>query len=416
MATIEAGIATVDITPPAGLHLAGFAARTEPAAGRHDALTARAIVIGETALVVADVIGIERQSSARIRAACGLPMGNVVVAATHTHGAPNAMPDRLGSGADPAFVEQLEKGCIAAIRQAAANRRPTRLRAGYGADPGVARNRRHEGGPVDPHVPVLHLIDELDRVFGVLVSYACHPTVLGADNRLMTGDYPHFLRDEIETQFPGAIAVFAQGCSGDINIGHSAKASWTTAPADTRTFANAERLGRAIGRAACAAQMADIVPVAKAREAELVLELDRPEIDLMAEAARWEGELARGGDPARALLLPHWIAWARANADAPLSPYPARVSVLDWGGAVLTAVPGEVFVEAGLEMRQACGDRPAFVLAYADDTPGYIPVAGEYVHSGYEVSEAYRFFGLPGRIASGSAERLVAGIKGLLAR
>ena len=33
---IEAGVAVVDITPPAGLVMAGFGARTEPATGAHD--------------------------------------------------------------------------------------------------------------------------------------------------------------------------------------------------------------------------------------------------------------------------------------------------------------------------------------------------------------------------------------------
>jgi len=40
---IKAGAAIVDITPPVGLHLAGFAARTKPSEGVHDPLTARAL-------------------------------------------------------------------------------------------------------------------------------------------------------------------------------------------------------------------------------------------------------------------------------------------------------------------------------------------------------------------------------------
>ena len=40
---LKAGIAVVDITPPPGLAMAGFGARTEPALGAHDALTVRAL-------------------------------------------------------------------------------------------------------------------------------------------------------------------------------------------------------------------------------------------------------------------------------------------------------------------------------------------------------------------------------------
>ena len=44
---IEAGAAIVDMTPPAGLAMSGFAARTAPATGAHDPLTARALVVGK---------------------------------------------------------------------------------------------------------------------------------------------------------------------------------------------------------------------------------------------------------------------------------------------------------------------------------------------------------------------------------
>ncbi|RYZ56956.1 MAG: hypothetical protein EOP08_17715, partial [Proteobacteria bacterium] len=67
-----AGAAIVDITPPVGLLMSGYAARTEPATGSHDPLTARAIAVGDTAIVVADVIGLHEDSCARIRSRCVL--------------------------------------------------------------------------------------------------------------------------------------------------------------------------------------------------------------------------------------------------------------------------------------------------------------------------------------------------------
>src|SRR5690349_20601909 len=105
---IRAGAAAVDITPPAGLHLAGFAARTEPATGVHDRLTARAVVMDDTALVALDVIGLHEDMAARIRQRCALPDDNVIVAATHTHGAPVSMRGRLGRDADAWFLQQIE--------------------------------------------------------------------------------------------------------------------------------------------------------------------------------------------------------------------------------------------------------------------------------------------------------------------
>ena len=55
--TLLAGAASVDITPPPGLMMCGYAARTESATGTHDPLTARALVIGDTANVATSFPG-----------------------------------------------------------------------------------------------------------------------------------------------------------------------------------------------------------------------------------------------------------------------------------------------------------------------------------------------------------------------
>lgn len=414
MSLVRAGAASVDFTPPPGLLLAGYAARTEPALGTHDPLTARALVVGDTAIVVADVIGIHQATSARIRQRCGLPPDNVVVAATHTHAAPVSMPGRLGAPADPAFVSALEDACVAAIRTAVANAVPCSLSAGMGADPDIARNRRHADGPLDRSLPVLAATDETGRVIAVLVSYACHPVVLGADNRLMSADFPAFLRDDIERTHPGAVAIFANGCAGDVNDGHAASASFTAEAQLNRDFAHAERLGRRIAEAALAAPLRPVTANSTARIATTTLALDRPEGDLLARAAEWQAELDAGVPPPRSLLLPYWVNWARDNADVPPGKCQNRVTVLDWGDVVIAAMPGEVFSETGLAVRAACGNRLAFVLAYADDTAGYLPPRPEYPFGGYEVDEAHRFYGTPGRFAPGGAETLAATIKTLL--
>jgi len=408
MQELTAGVAVVDITPAPGLLLAGFAARTEPALGHHDPLTVRAVSVGNTAIVVADVIGIHEEMSARIRARCPLPDANVIVAATHTHGAPNSMTGRLGNDPDTAFLVALEDGCVAAIAQALANAVPARLGVGMGENPDVARNRRHADGPTDPALPVLRIRDVDGRLLALIVSHALHPTVLGADNRLMTAEYPHFLRARIEAAHPGVVAIFLNGCTGDVNIGHSAQASVSLAANAARSFANAQRVGERIADVALAAPELPMGNSVSARYVLVDLALERRETDLSALVAAWQAE-AQSADPVRAAVLAHWVHWARRNADIALDHWTGRVSLLDWGGVPIVAMPGEIFSETSLAVRAVLGGRPAFVLSYADATPGYIPPASEFPFGGYEVDEAHRFIGMPGSFAPGSAERLVKG-------
>ncbi|WP_240229476.1 neutral/alkaline non-lysosomal ceramidase N-terminal domain-containing protein [Devosia lacusdianchii] len=411
---IRAGAAVVDITPEPGLHLAGFAARTEPATGVHDPLTARAIVVEDTAVVVLDVIGLHEDMAARIRRRSPLPDDRIIVAATHTHGAPVSMLGRLGRAADPEFLRRIEDGAVEAVRLACENRRPATIAAGMGGDPGVAWNRRHADGPLDRSVPVIRIRDTNGQCIAVMASYACHPVVLAADNLLMTSDYPHFVRQAIEAAHPGAVSLFLTGCAGDANTGHTAQASWTLASNTARTFATAQRLGERIAAAAMEAEERRGADTVGAGYREIDLSLTRLEdAPLPGLAASWRLE-QETAEPVRAILLGHWIEWAERNRNVAPGTWRARVSLLDWGGIPIVAMPGEIFSETGLSVRGACAGRPAFVLAYAEGTPGYIPPRSEFAFGGYEVEEAHRFIGMPGAFAPGSAEALAEAARALL--
>ena len=404
----SAGAAIVDITPPAGLAMSGFAARTEPATGAHDRLTARALAIDDTAIVVADVLGLHEAMSRRIRARCGLPAERVIVAAVHNHGGPASMAGRAAGGTDPVYLERLEDGCVEALEAAIARRRPATLSIGMGADPGIARNRRHDGGTVDASLPVLRVRGMDGKMIAVLTSYACHPVVLGADNRRWTADYPHFVREGIEARYPGSVALFLTGCAGDANNGHKAQDSVTLAANPARTFAAAEQVGETIAAAALAAPEAPVGEGVAAADVEVALGFDRLEKPPLSElAAQWEAERA-AAPSARAVLLGHWIDWARTAPPPPFAPWVGRVAALGWGEVPIVALPGEIFAETGLAIRAALGHRPAFVIAYAEGVPGYIPPASEFGFGGYEVEEAHRFIGMPATFAAGSAEALAA--------
>ncbi len=411
---IRAGAAIVDITPTPGVPMSGFAARTLPAEGVHDGLTVRAVVIGETAIVVADVIGIDAAMSARIRKRCALPAENIVVAALHTHGGPVSMAGRLSVAADLAYLERLEDACVAAIDKAVSLRRPARITVGQGSDPGVARNRRHPGGPVDTCLPVLRICGEDGGMIAVVTAYACHPVVLGADNRHWTADYPHFVRQALEEAYPGGVALFMTGCVGDANTGHSAHASITLSASQDRTFDTAGQVGRRIAEAALHAEEQPVSDRANARNGTVALGFERRETETAAALEqRWRTE-ALTAEPAQRALLSYWADWAKTIAPVVPEPIAARVTVLDWGGVPVVALPGEIFAETALSIRAALGhDRPAFVIGFADDNPGYIPPASEFRFGGYEVDEAHRYYGLPMSFAPGSAEALAGCAIGL---
>ncbi len=416
---ILAGAASIDITPPPGLAMAGFGVRTEPATGAHDPLTVRAVAVGDTALVAVDVLALDLTTTDRIRARCSLPADRVVIAATHTHGGPHTNLHRQPSHHDEAYMARLEDACVAAIEAALDARRPARLRFGTGADPGVGKNRRHPNGLTDTLLPVVEIAGVDGTPVATLVAYACHPVVLGANNRQWTADYPGFVRARIEQERPGTLAVFFTGCCGDVNTGHSAHASNTLAAQGARTYETAERLGLRIGEAALAAPLEDVDGAVGAASRLVRLGFERREQESMEQlAARWRAARDAATDPAQQILLTSWVDWAERGLPANLGTLEVetRVTALNWAGIEIAALPGELFAETAVRVRSGAGSPRAFLVSMADDNPGYIPPASEFAFGGYEVDEAHRYYGNPATFAPGSAELLADTAIALLGR
>ncbi len=406
---VLAGTAKVDVTPPVGLPMAGFVARTAPSAGTHDPLTVRAVAVGETVIVAADVIGLHEESCRKIRERTGLPDGYLVAHAVHTHGGPRTMPGRLG-GCEQDYVARLEDACVDAVQRALSARRPAALFFGHGSDPGIAKNRRHPDGEVDPALPVIRIRGLDGRWIAVVVAYACHPVVLGPDNLLWTADYPSFVRDGLEREHEGAVAVFLTGCTADANTGHSAHASLSTDADPNRSFAAAERYGQLVTEAACRAELRPLSGEIRAGTANIELGFERREAEPAEQlAGRWRAD-AVTFDPTRAALFTAWADWADTIAPGPIARWPGRVSSLFWGGVRLLFLPGEIFARTALDIRLGLDGRPVggdtAVVGFTDGCPGYIPPRGEFAHGGYEVDEAHRYYGMPATFAPGSAEAL----------
>jgi len=417
--TVRAGVAVVDITPPIGVAMSGFAARREPADAVHDALSARAVAVddgsGASLIVVADLVAVTIDQADELRTTIaertGLDQGSITVSVTHTHGGPQVTPDALGPTAAPVAIERAAQGIVDAAVDAWRDRSPARLRWGTAVEPGVASNRRVPGGAVDPTVRVVAIDDPDGRPRAVVFTHACHPVVLGADNLALTADWPGDARATIERARPGTVAVFLQGCCGQVNTGHSAHESMSRAASPIRTFAECARVGDLVGRAALRALDGATPSTGPIGSTATPVELpfDRVEPDALAgKLARWEAALPAADEQQR-IVLDGKVEWARRFAGRGPSALTAAVGAHRWGDIVIVTLPGEPFL--GFATDIAAGlDRPAtMVLGYSNGVPGYLPYPpAEYAAGGYEVDEAHCFYGQPHRFAPSCGPALVA--------
>jgi hypothetical protein len=241
-ATMDVGVARVDITPDVPIRLAGYASRAKSETGVVlQRLSAKALAFGSDAqnpsiLITVDLVGIPwritRKLEEQLSKKMGIVPSQLVICASHTHGGPevgnllNILQYRGDHFSDSLFAlnqlihiseytqllsRKLEEVALAALK----NRKPAYVAWGQGQAL-FAANRRTKGGPVDPALPILRVTNPDGTLKAILVSYACHGTTLGDINEIH-GDWIGEAQQLIEANHPGVIAMVTLGCGGDAN-------------------------------------------------------------------------------------------------------------------------------------------------------------------------------------------------------
>ena len=114
-----------------------------------------------------------------------------------------------------------------------------------------------------------------------------------------------------------------------------------------------------------------------------------------------------GGTPGEIARLETFLRWSKRVSSDTRRAVTEEVMVIALGEVVLVVFPGEMFVEFGLELKARFPDLTLVTLAYGNGAPGYVPHRTAYVRGGYEVEEAFRFYGLPAVFAPQAGEALL---------
>lgn len=404
---LMAGFAVEKITPPLGVTMAGYAARKGGATGVHDDLYAHVMFLkqgSQSAVVISldleevpdDLVKAIRE---HVSADTSIPVEAILVAATHTHSGP-LVGSRLGENADPAVVEGIRKATTIAAVKAAGDLETVRIKVGSASVRDVAKNRRSLEPSPDPEVNFIgfHVDTQL---IGCVVNFPLHATVLGAENRLYTADYPGYLRRTIQERHPGCCTLFLNGAAGNLNIGYSADASALGERFDFRTFENAAEVGKKLGTAVVTGlDAADWVdePIIEVRHNQVPLPLKSlpsiAELDgSIAQLTRKMNELCvAGASPTEVSEVEIATVYLKCLKDSMLrrgiegqQELAMPLQAVRIGPAILLAIPGELFVELGLAVRRSRRDMHVFIVGYANGAWGYLPNRDAFDQGGYEV-------------------------------
>lgn len=411
---LTSGTAIADISPEKGIELAGYPHYPRHNTGVHDPLYAACIYLDngkeKVVLVSLDLLFFSKKYVKEVREKVSritdIPEKNIMISCSHTHSGPWAAGrldiEALEKGLKPDFgyVNALKDKIVEIIVEAYNNTFNAKIgfKKGYcGKEQGVGGNRRDPKGPADPEVCVMVVQDLSGKNKACLVNYALHPTLLHAESTVVSADYPGYIRKYLAEKIPGMNVLFMQGTSGNQSTRYFR---------NSQTFEEAERIGSLIAMEAERA-----VKSAKTRNnPDIFVKTANTDIRLrtfpssedakkaVIEAEKRYTELTRSGAPyidvqnanlkllgAEDILGYVLMLEKKEKIELLEDEKPAELQVIGIGDARIAGMPGEVFVEYGLEIKRRSPYENTFVVELANGClPGYVYTKEALEEGGYE--------------------------------
>jgi hypothetical protein len=393
---VKAGFGQADITPAVPCHKIGWI-KDVVATRILDPLRAKALVLEEggagLGFIALDTLSIRWTQVERIRkgiSALGFPGGAVMISTTHNHAGP-AVAHEGDVDRDEAYLDGLVDRSVAAFREALDRRTEAEVGFGRSVELGVVVNRRvvyRDGlvrthgslnhpdalfveGPVDPEVAVMVVRATGGAVLGATVSYALHPTYHG-DDECITANWPGVMAARLAARGV-PVTLYLQGTQGNMSTGD---------PVHPGQEPGMESVGQAMADAATRAlEGVTFAPHPKLRASSEIVSLPYRQ----ASEDEWHGRI-RGAqrfvDPeAYERAIPRLRRKIRERNGVK----PAQVQALGIDDHVFVGLPGEIFVQLGLAIKERAYPMRAHPVM-ANGMLGYIPHLDAFRRGGYETT------------------------------
>jgi hypothetical protein len=355
---LEVGAATRIITPNPLLPVSGGVGQPKKTTVKKGDLYARATVLrnGNTvvAIVSVDNLGWSAALGDRSRALIKkIPKENILIAATHTHSAPDAygFPDESGKSlADLDYLDWCAKQIADAVNEAVEKAVPCVLKIAVGEAQGKIAYNFYADKLYDPRCGVIQAIGDSGvnkgKVVATLVNYAIHPEVIGSAQGILSPDLCGPLYDRIESK-AGGVAIFINGAQGGM------------VTADTRldngkeanTWEECIRIGNLL-----ADEALRVIGTAEVqRTPQLFCASRTVEFPVESEMMQY-------------ILKNSPVKMTMAKEDT----ISTRLNYLQIGTAKVLTIPGEALPNIGFYLKRKMNTPHAFLFGLTNDAFGYI--------------------------------------------
>jgi neutral ceramidase len=404
--SLEMGIGVVDITGEDAYIL--------------DPLQVKAIVFrqGNTlaALVACDAIGVSetmtKPTREKISNETGIPVENICIAATHTH---------MDSQRKP-----LEPAIVQAVKMGMASLKPVLLESALGQQNNISFHRRYfmkDGsvvfnpmflnpdivrpvGPIDPEVNIVMLKDATTNApMASLSNFALHLDIVkeygavyqatgpGSPNAV-SADYPYWLENNLRNEYGQNFnSVFFIGACGNINHWDFSKPGPQSGH-KTKSREVGDSLHVSVKKALETAKQESPNLAVLSRTIDIPLQSFSDKDLLWAQNVGNENLSGKSEEPnEREQFLNdvrrRRILWLHEKKQQGITSQAVEIQAIRLSdNTAIVAMPGEIFVELGLTIKNHSPFDNTFIVALANNTIAYVPNRKAFSHGGYEVENS----------------------------
>lgn len=412
------------ITPALGLLIPGYFVQ-RPAEDVLDDLYCKALIFTEgeelVGFAVADILHVRADHVKKIRerftAITGAPGEGIMVAATHSHTGQAVEYNDEFANPDPVWDDIFCQKCADALVMAYNRQKECVIGFGRDEEHTLAYNRRFwkkdgkvytwpgrcnpdnvkEAAPVDPELDVIRIDTTDGEPIAVITNFANHLDLIGGCK--YSADYPGELSRQIKKALGSdVVSVFMNGCCGDVtHIDYN-----TTDPYPSDYYIT---VGKVMAK-----KVLDIYkdietkPEFDLGSASEVREIPRrqPTKEMYEEGKRQLAEWAsRGGKkedggeddeyekPSTGDADLMDLSYAKCNVNLyenPILSESPELQVIRIGDIVFNGLPGEMFVELGLDLKARSKFEKNINVELANGCYGYIATRKAFDEGGYEVT------------------------------
>ncbi|HHW27668.1 MAG TPA: hypothetical protein GXX23_10115 [Firmicutes bacterium] len=400
---MKVGFSRQDISPPIDTQFGCFVTERQiRVIGHHDPLWASATVISHgndtVALVSCDLAlmtsSVVHRARKIINGRTGIPESNVLISHTHVHSAPGGTgteaatpgvdPDYFG---EPAYTGLVMDRIAKAVEEAFASMEECELKVTSQPIEGIGTTRDRREPPYQPYAGLLEFVRPDGTVKAVIISYACHPSIVGFSNLLTSSDFVGVTCDAMSQALGGAGVMLLMAPAGDVSTRNTRK---------EQTYAEVDRLGKVLAdqllaiRPRLEAVKVDEVkafskpyevpigPLPSIEDLEKAVEKTRAALDKMIAERPDDGSENGTYNMPMGAVLEQYVYWSRARnqlekvKSVKVSSAPSEVQVIKLGPVLFLGVECELHTPREAEIRSQVPYMPLFIVAPANGSLGNI--------------------------------------------